>query len=135
VDSDGRRLFAYVKGCFSGTGAPGRAYSRENEWLKEGQGHSVLADGLQLPTAHDHRKLRGDRGYQSWDIKGEALGLEFLHLSPFCQGNRSFEKASPRFLRQGVFISSYPPCGPPCQWAQTSPLAFGQRKIKGEALG
>jgi len=34
----------------------------------------LLAVGLRLPTTHDHRKLRGDRGYPYWDIKGEALG-------------------------------------------------------------
>jgi len=33
----------------------------------------LLAVGLSLPTTHDHRKLRGDRGYHYWDIKGTGL--------------------------------------------------------------
>ena len=52
----------------------------------------------------------------------EAVAWSFYICPPF-QGNRSFEKASPRFLRQGVFISSYQtPCGPPCQGGQTCGL-------------
>jgi hypothetical protein len=58
---------------------------------------------------------------------------------PLFQGNRSFEKASPRFLRQGVFISLYhTPCGPRCQGGQTSGLrpegAFQKTKRTGETL-
>jgi len=30
--------------------------------------------GFSLPTAHDHRRQRGDRGYHYRDIKGNALG-------------------------------------------------------------
>ena len=34
----------------------------------------LLAVGYRLPTTHDHRKLRGDRGYPYRNIKGESLG-------------------------------------------------------------
>ena len=34
-------------------------------------GQRMLAVGLSSrTTTHDHRKPRGDRGYQYWDIKG-----------------------------------------------------------------
>jgi hypothetical protein len=33
----------------------------------------LLAVGFSLPTTHDHRKLRGDRGYKYWDIKTQSL--------------------------------------------------------------
>ena len=34
----------------------------------------LLAVGLSLPTTHDHRKLRGDRGYQYRDTRGGSSG-------------------------------------------------------------
>ena len=40
---------------------------------------------------------------------------------PLFQGNRSFEKASPRLLRQGVFVGlCHTPCSPPCQGGQNA---------------
>ena len=33
----------------------------------------LLAVGLLLPTTHDHRKPRGDRGYQYWDISARPM--------------------------------------------------------------
>jgi hypothetical protein len=34
----------------------------------------LLAVGFSLPTAHEHRRQRGDRGYHYRDIKGNAFG-------------------------------------------------------------
>jgi hypothetical protein len=31
----------------------------------------LLPVGFSLPTAHDHHKMRGDRGYQYWNIKDD----------------------------------------------------------------
>ena len=44
----------------------------EGEGLRRSQ-TAATAIFSQLPS-HDHRKLRGDRGYHYRDIKGEALG-------------------------------------------------------------
>jgi hypothetical protein len=40
-----------------------------------GQSFMQTVDGFALSTAHDHRKLRGDPGYQSRDIKGGSSWL------------------------------------------------------------
>jgi len=42
----------------------------------------LLAVGFSLPTSHDHRKLRGDRGYQCWDIKATALAQSASNKQP-----------------------------------------------------
>ena len=46
-----------------------------------------LAVGFPLPTAHDPRRQRGDRGYHYRDIKGNALGsiltIKMLYKTSF----------------------------------------------------
>ena len=42
----------------------------------------MLAVGFSLPTTHDHRKLRCDRGYQCRDIKGIALAQSISNEQP-----------------------------------------------------
>jgi len=67
----------------------------------------LLAVGFSLPITHDHRKLRGERGYQYRDIKGGSLN--YLISPMFCHGQRQRYPRTAQMLAAGPTVETMQP--------------------------